>query len=301
MVIAETPDIEPTTTPDGVRVAVHAFGGDGPAVVLVHAAGLHGRVWQPLARRLLPDFRCLAPDLRGHGDSGRPPGGDFDWRGFAADVLAVVDGLGLGRPFGVGHSSGATALLLAEQARPGTFAALYCYEPVVVPADPPLGPDPDSWLAEVARRRRARFASRPEALGHYAARPPLSALAPDVLAAYVTHGFAETADGGVVLKCRPEDEAAVYVMATAHDCFANLPNVACPVTVAYGGRSQATAPRHVGQLTALLPRGEVAEHPELDHLGPLEDPASVASSIRRTFARSGTARRQSDPAGPASA
>ena len=68
-----------------------------------------------------------------------------------------MDRLGIEHPYGFGHSSGGTAVLMAEQARPGTFAALYCYEPVLVAADPPLGPDRGSWLAEQARRRRATF------------------------------------------------------------------------------------------------------------------------------------------------
>ena len=62
------------------------------------------------------------------------------------------------------------SLLMAEQARPGTFAALYCFEPVIVPADPPLGRDDDSFLGAQARRRRTTFGSRDEACRHYADR-----------------------------------------------------------------------------------------------------------------------------------
>ncbi|MDQ6909370.1 MAG: alpha/beta fold hydrolase [Actinomycetota bacterium] len=138
-------------TSDGVEVAVHELGGSGAPVVLAHATGLHGMVWRPVATQVGPELRCVSFDQRGHGDSGAPPALDFDWRGFGLDALAVVGGLGLRRPFGVGHSSGAAGLLLAEEAAPGTFAALYCYEPVVVPADPPLGRDEANWLAAGAR------------------------------------------------------------------------------------------------------------------------------------------------------
>lgn len=266
----------------GVAVVTHLLGGHGPPVVFAHAAGMHGRVWEPVAQHLAGRFRCVAPDLRGHGDSLVPDGWDFGWEGFAADLRAAVDGLGLDRPFGVGHSSGATALLLAEQATPGMFAALYCYEPVVVPADPPR--DPTNWLAERTRRRRTDFASRDEALRRYAGRPPLEGLDPAALRAYVEHGTHDLDGGGVRLKCRPDLEALVYEMATAHDCFVHLGRVCCRVTVAVGGRSEAVTARHVDEVTARLPDASVVRHPELAHLGPLEDPAEIARSIRRAFA-----------------
>jgi pimeloyl-ACP methyl ester carboxylesterase len=171
------------TTGDGLTIAVHDLGGTGPPLVMVHAAGLHGLVLAPLARRLAAGFRCLALDGRGHGDSCLPEDSALDWYGLAADVLGVVDGLGLEQPCGFGHSSGGTAVLMAEQARPGTFAAIYCFEPVIVAADPPLGRDVDSVLGARARHRRASFTSRREALEHYASKPPLDAVDPEALRA----------------------------------------------------------------------------------------------------------------------
>ncbi len=252
--------------------AVHDFGGTGPTLVMAHAAGLHGLVLAPLARELAGRLHCVSFDHRGHGDTPLPPGEALDWYGLAADVLAVVDRLGLERPYGFGHSSGGTAVLMAEQARPGTFAALYCYEPVLVAADPPLGPDRGSWLAEQARLRRATFPSREEALRHFSARPPFHALDPQVLRAYVDHGVGD--DGR--LKCRPEDEAAVYETATAHDAYLRLPDVACPVIVACGSATEARPPADVA---ARLREGRFEILDGLGHLGPLELPARVASSI----------------------
>ncbi|HWF49852.1 MAG TPA: alpha/beta hydrolase [Solirubrobacteraceae bacterium] len=259
--------------------------GAGPPLVLVHATGFHGHVWRPIADELASRFSCVAPDLRGHGDSAPPAGSDFDWSGFAADVLAVVDGLGLERPLGAGHSSGATALLLAEEARPGTFAGLYCFEPIIVPADPPLGRDRESWLADSTRRRRAAFGSRAEAERRYAARLPLSDLDPRALRAYVEHGFEDSPDGGVRLKCRPEHEALVYEMATAHDCFSHLARVRCPVTLARGGRSVAFMPDREAAVAARLSDVRCEEHPRLGHLGPLEGLRAVAESIERALSR----------------
>ncbi|HET7487901.1 MAG TPA: alpha/beta hydrolase [Acidimicrobiales bacterium] len=266
----------------GVRVAVHELGGSGPALVLAHAAGLHGMVFAPLAARL-DGFRCVAFDGRGHGDTALPDGCELDWPGLADDLLAVVDGLGLERPFAFGHSSGGTAALLAEQARPGTFRAIYCFEPVLIPADPSIGRDEASWLAASARRRRDAFASVDEALAHYAGRPPLAALHPDALRAYVEHGF-EGGGTGVRLKCRPEVEAAVYETASAHDGWARLGDVACPVMVAVGSASQGFVPDVAAAGAARLPRGRTEVLDGLGHFGPLERPEVVAAAVRRFLA-----------------
>ena len=119
----------------------------------------------------------------------------------------------LRRPIGVGHSMGGAALLLAEQARPGTFSLLWLFEPIVVPDDQvPEGGNP---LAAGAARRRPDFGSLEEAFANYAGKPPLDALDPACLAAYVEYGFEPLGDGtagAVTLLCRPEVEAATYEM-----------------------------------------------------------------------------------------
>ena len=264
-----------------MTVFVHDLGGAGAPLVLVHAAGLHGMVFGPLARHLGARFHSVAPDLRGHGDTPVPHGSEVDFYGMAADVLAAVDDLGLERPYGFGHSTGGTALLLAELIRPGTFAALYCYEPILLAADPPLGRDPDNWLAAQTRMRRATFPSREDALRHLQSRPILNTLDPEALQAYVDHGLKDAEGGGVELKCRPEDEATVYETATAHDAWGRLPEIACPVTVASGSESEVCPPPRALAFARRLAHGRLVELPDLGHLAPVERPREVAASVLR--------------------
>jgi pimeloyl-ACP methyl ester carboxylesterase len=270
---------------DGIRIAAWDFGGEGPPVLLAHATGFHGKVWQPLASRL-EGLHRYAFDERGHGDSPAPPGFEFEWSGFADDALATVDGFALDRPYGVGHSAGGAALLMAEAARPGTFRALYVWEPVVMPFDAPPAPQ-DNPLTEGALRRRDVFPSRDEAYTNFASKPPFSALDPDALRAYVDHGFTDTEDGAVRLKCRPVDEAQMYRMGSAHHAFSRFPEVHCPVVVACGETSTAFGPALIELQAARLPHARTEVLPGLGHFGPLEDPATVAASIRRAFAEAG--------------
>jgi pimeloyl-ACP methyl ester carboxylesterase len=275
------------TTSDGVEIAVHDLGGDGPPLLFAHATGFHGMVFAPLARLLHGQFDCFALDERGHGDSAMPPGMDFEWHGFARDVLAAVDGLGLKRPFAVGHSGGGAGLLLAEQARPGTFRALYLFEPIVFPPEGPFPGANGNPLAESARRRREVFDSRQEAFDNYASKPPFERLAPEALRAYVDHGFADLDDGRVRLKCRGDTEARVYENSLGHDAYDHLPEVGCPVTVACGAMSDTFRPALVDALVERLPRARAEVVPGVGHFGPLEDPALLARSVRSAFAAEG--------------
>lgn len=269
---------------NGVELHVHDLGGDGPDLVMAHANGFHGAVWGPMAERLT-GFRRWSVDLRAHGDSVLPPGTPLVWDDFADDVLAVVDGMGLDHPFGVGHSLGGAALVMAEQRRPGTFRALWCYEPVIIPpTSMSHEPDADNPMSAGARRRRPRFDSADAAVANYAAKPPFDALHPAALAAYVDHGFTVDDDGSVTLKCRPEDEATVFMLGPTSRAFLDLGEVTCPVTVAVGDVSSFGPAAFAADIVAALPQGHRQDHPGLGHFGPLEDPAATAAGVRRAFA-----------------
>ncbi len=276
------------TTTDGVRVACYDFGGDGPPLLMAHATGFCAAAFGPLARSLGGRFHSTGVDLRAHGRSGTSPSWDFDWHGFALDLLAAVDGAGLGRPVGFGHSCGGGALLLAEVARPGTFAGLYLFEPVVYPGDVPPAPMYEgNPMSSAALRRRASFASRHEALANFSSKAPLDRLCPDALAAYVDNGFGPDADGGITLRCLREDEAAVFAHGFSHDAFAHLGEVRCPVTLASGSATDSFGTDSMSALAARLGRVEVVELAGLGHFGPLEDPDAVAMSVASSLAAGG--------------
>lgn len=272
------------TTDDGVAISANDLGGNGPDLLLAHATGFHGMVFKPLVANLRRQFHCYVFDERGHGDSGSAPNDDCDWNGFALDALAVVEGFGLRRPFGFGHSCGGALLVLAEESRPGTFAGLYLFEPIIRPTDGPGEAAPDNPLAEGARRRREVFASRDEALANYASKPPLDALDATAMRAYVDHGFEDLPDGTVRLKCRGADEARIYSMGMAHDAYRHLATISCPVTLACGADTTAIGPPTLQALAAPLPDAKVEVFDAMSHFGPLEDPGRVAASVLTALA-----------------
>jgi hypothetical protein len=202
------------------------------------------------------------------------------------DVLAVVDDLDVepGTLLGVGHSMGGAALLLAEQSRPGTFAGIWAFEPIVFPPSRVPAGGVDSPLAAGARRRRPSFASHAEALDNFASKPPLNVARADALHAYVRHGFVAGEDGRVHLACRPDDEARTFEGGGDHDAYERLGEVRCPVVIACGGEPVGPA-SFAGDVAARLPHGRLEVHPHLGHFGPLEAPGELAASVRTVAAR----------------
>ncbi|MGW2853083.1 alpha/beta fold hydrolase, partial [Streptomyces sp. NPDC001215] len=87
-----------------------------PGVLLLH--GLMGRAshWASTARRLSERYRAVALDQRGHGQSDKPPEGEYTREDYIDDAEAAVEQLGLAPVVLVGHAMGAlTAWQLAAK------------------------------------------------------------------------------------------------------------------------------------------------------------------------------------------
>lgn len=102
-----------TQGPEGRAIGVvdvdHEVTGNGPPLVLLHGITEDRRTWAPLVPELGSTHEVLTVDLRGHGAS--PVVGPYDLGTMAADVYALVDGLGWEAPLVVGHSLGGTVAL----------------------------------------------------------------------------------------------------------------------------------------------------------------------------------------------
>ncbi len=95
-----TQDIQTNGTTIHVR-----FGGQGPAVVLLHGYGETGDMWAAMAEDLARDHTVVVPDLRGLGLSSKPSGG-YDKKTQAGDVAGVLDALKIDRVDLVTHDIG---------------------------------------------------------------------------------------------------------------------------------------------------------------------------------------------------
>lgn len=94
---------------DGITIRVRR-GGAGPPVLLLHGNPQTHFMWHAVAARLSRDFTVVAADLRGYGDSAKPPTAPdhapYSKRAMAADQVAVMRRLGFDRFCVAGHDRG---------------------------------------------------------------------------------------------------------------------------------------------------------------------------------------------------
>jgi len=91
------------TIAPSVQLEVLDWGGSGPAMVFLAGFGNTGHVFDGFAPRFTNRYHVLAITRRGFGASSRPNTG-YDTRTLAADIVSVLDSLGLRRATFVGHS-----------------------------------------------------------------------------------------------------------------------------------------------------------------------------------------------------
>ena len=96
---------------DGIELFVRVGGRrDAPPLLLLHGYPQSHAMWQRVARLLADRFCLVLPDLRGYGASSKPPGlpdhANYSKRAMAADLVALMQGLGHARFFVAGHDRG---------------------------------------------------------------------------------------------------------------------------------------------------------------------------------------------------
>jgi pimeloyl-ACP methyl ester carboxylesterase len=114
------------TAADGVRIAFesHGRGARGaPVLVFVHGWSCDRSYWNNQLASFSRDYRVVAVDLAGHGESGVHRK-DWSIASFGGDVAAVVAKLGLTRVILIGHSMGGDVVAEAARQMPGRVAGL---------------------------------------------------------------------------------------------------------------------------------------------------------------------------------
>ncbi|MGV9006758.1 MAG: alpha/beta fold hydrolase [Brevundimonas sp.] len=261
------------------RMAVLDFGdADRPVdLVFVHANGFNALTYRSLLAPLSGSLRLWAPDLRGHGGTTLPtdPHGRRSWADHRDDLVALLDAIDGPPVVLAGHSMGATSALLAAAERPDRVSALVLFDPViwsrwaVAAFQLPLFDRLASRIPLVrnARRRRAVFDSREQALAAYAGRGAFRGWPEMMLADYLVDGLIET-DAGFTLACAPDWEASNYG-AQSHDPWRALKRLDRPVRIIKGETGSTC---HLSENPRGLPHVTVETVPGTTHFLPMLRP-----------------------------
>jgi pimeloyl-ACP methyl ester carboxylesterase len=206
----------------------------------------------------------------------------------------VIEALDLSDIYGIGHSAGATDLLLAAKLLPRRFARLFVMEPTVMdPRAARNAPLSERSMAAVQSllRRQPEFDSADAALQRYRAAPAFAKWSRPSLWAYVQHGFATLEDGRVRLRCTPEIESAitlpiceameqVYAGDARGNPFAWLSEIGCPVCVATTEQSWPIYKVMASRAAALIPHASQWTFNGVDHCVAQENPKLLLRALQ---------------------
>ena len=105
-----TTTLQPTdvmVTCNGMNFHYLDWGNEGaPVLLLLHGLRGHAHAWDDVSARFCGDYRVLALDQRGRGDTDWAPRGDYSTDAFVADLEEVCYTLGIEKFTLVGHSMG---------------------------------------------------------------------------------------------------------------------------------------------------------------------------------------------------
>jgi pimeloyl-ACP methyl ester carboxylesterase len=265
---------------DGARVA-YREAGTGPAIVLLHSAGLSHREFAPVVEHLADRFRVVIPDLPLHGDSEDRPRHPYSL-GWLAEVMAAfcVETSGA-RPLVAGHGLGAQILL-----RACTDGHLHPRRLVLMPN--PLHRRPERFASGRSWRWAARAAALPglDRGVAYAARaafrpelgPRLTARGNPAARDLMRHAFADV--GGNVNRAHGWAKFARAAPSGAWrdllDCY---PALTMPVLLLWADQDRRHPLQAAEEALDLLPDGQLRILPSTGYLIAYDDPVGVAREL----------------------
>ncbi|KAJ2649821.1 hypothetical protein IWW40_002832 [Coemansia sp. RSA 1250] len=257
-------------------------------LLLTHANGFHKELWEPTLERLFGSqsgwsiAQAIALDGYNHGDSAIlnrdsiKDETESPWFLNARDILSVIGQLKapnhMQTIIGIGHSWGASSLLLAEILSPSTFQSLIITDPVLFQK-----PARNEKLREMTMKRRCEWSSEKDARDYFEPHAFFKLWDKRILDLHIQHGLEHVADKWV-LKCRPTNEAAVFAGAFEASPYATnkLPEVKCPTLFLTGETSLPSPPHYIKLITKDMVD---CRHVVMDGVGHLllhEDPDRTA-------------------------
>jgi len=228
---------------------------DAPPLVLLHGARDHCRNWDWLVPALSKDWRVIAPDLRGHGDSQWSLDGHYGMEAFVYDLARLIDELKLAPLRLIGHSLGGNICVRYTGVYPDKVLRLVSIEglgasPALIAREAQIGVADrlQKWIAEqddLATRTPRRYATLEEAAQRMQQGNPH--LSTEQARHLTQHGIRQLEDGTYTWKFDPYVHSRPAVDITRPQINTLWSRIACPILLIYGKDSWASNPQEDGR------------------------------------------------------
>jgi pimeloyl-ACP methyl ester carboxylesterase len=217
-------------------------------VILLHGLASSANWYDLVAPHLRNDYRVIAPDQRGHGQTTQA-GSGYDWGTLTKDVVGLMDELALAKAAVFGHSWGANVALNVAARAPDRVYALG-----LIDGGTSRGSGARESWEEVRARARPRNISgtREEFLDRL--RTQLSFCWSDQVERIVQTMVYEDGEGAMQDILRPENHIQVMRAMWEEPASLAYPNILCPTVIIPAG----PAPQQTGSERALVKQERVA-------------------------------------------
>ncbi|MHB8576819.1 MAG: alpha/beta fold hydrolase [Dehalococcoidia bacterium] len=248
-----------------------------PAIVLLHGGGQSAFTWQRVAARLADRYFLLAPDARGHGDSGWAPDGVYTMDAYREDLRGLLLQLGLEHIVLVGMSMGGMTALAYAGTYGATLRGL-----VVVDIAPEIQPEGRDRIIGFMQGR-ASFASLDEAVEYaYAFNPRRGR---EALRQTLPQNLRTLPDGRLSWKWDPAFMGAAateiesrFGLTALWEAAARVP---CPALVVHGRESDILSADAGERLAGVLPHGRYVAIEGAGHSVQGDNPHSLSEAIEQ--------------------
>ena len=283
-----------------VRIHYRRAGSAGKLpLVFLHGWPEFSRVWEPVMERLAATgrFDLIAPDYRGFGDSENPDGErqnpDVGASVHAADVAALIEGLGFGKVGLVGHDIGGMVIQALARLQPDRFPGLFlfdCPNPSVGPRSVAPGHLTEIWYQSFhllpwaagmvgSSREACRIYFR-HFLSHWSAHP--QAFDEAALEEWVDNFLKPgNLQGGFNFYLSNHKQRVL----AAEGKLPPLPPITVPACVRWGARDPVLPVAWADSLEKVFTDLDFKPLPGLGHFPHWEDPDRAASEIVAFFGR----------------
>jgi pimeloyl-ACP methyl ester carboxylesterase len=127
-----------TFTNNSMEISYLQWSDRGMPLLLLHGMADHALVWSSLGDYLSSNYQVIAPDLRGHGESGKPATG-YHFQDYIGDLRALINHLGWTQAHILGHSWSAKIAAIWATQQPEVFKSLILVDPFFIDKMP-------SWM-----------------------------------------------------------------------------------------------------------------------------------------------------------